>query len=130
MTIAIDASVIVAALVDTGRDGVWAESVIATEILVAPELVMVEATNVLRRLELAKEISPLESELAQQDLMRLDIQLFPFHPFAERVWALRKSITSYDAWYVALAEALDCSLATLDIKLKNASGARCAFAVP
>ncbi|MFN2329342.1 MAG: hypothetical protein ABR612_10515 [Chromatocurvus sp.] len=61
MTIAIDASVIVAALVDTGRDGVWAESLIATKILVAPELVMIETTNVLRRLELAKELSPLQS---------------------------------------------------------------------
>ena len=130
MTIAIDASVIVAALVDTGRDGVWAESLIASEILVAPELVMVETTNVLRRLELAKELSPRQSELAQQDLMCLDIQLFPYHPFAERVWALRKSITSYDAWYVALAEALDCSLATLDSRLKNASGSKCAFAAP
>ena len=130
MTIVIDASVIVAALVDTGRDGIWAESLIASEILVAPDLVMVEATNVLRRLELTKELTPVESGLAQKDLMRLDIQLFPFHPFAERVWALRKTITSYDAWYVALAEALGCSLATLDIKLKNASGANCAFAVP
>jgi predicted nucleic acid-binding protein len=124
MTIVIDASVIVAALVDTGMDGSWAES------LVAPELAMVEATNILRRLELAKELTPVESDLAQKDLMHLDIQLFPFHPFAERVWALRKNITSYDAWYVALAEALDCSLAILDIKLKNARGAKCSFAVP
>ena len=130
MTIVLDASVIVAALVDTGRDGNWAEELIASETLVAPELAMVEATNILRRLELAKELTPVESGLAQKDLMRLDIQLFPFHPFAERVWALRKNITSYDAWYVALAEALNCSLATLDIKLKNASGANCAFAVP
>jgi predicted nucleic acid-binding protein len=130
MTIVIDASVIVAALSDTGRDGNWAEALIASEILAAPELAMVEATNILRRLELAKELTSVESGLAQKDLMRLDIQLFPIHPFAERVWALRKNITSYDAWYVALAEALDCSLATLDIKLKNASGAKCSFAVP
>ena len=130
MTIVIDASVIVAALSDTGRDGSWAESLIARETLVAPELVMVEATNILRRLELAKELTPIESDLAQKDLMRLDIQLFPFHPLAERIWALRKNITSYDAWHVALAEALDCSLATLDIKLKNASGANCSFVVP
>jgi predicted nucleic acid-binding protein len=130
MTIVIDASVIVAALVDTGIGGSWAESLIASESLVAPELAMVEATNILRRLELAKELTPVESDLAQKDLMHLDIQLFPFHPFAERVWALRKNITSYDAWYVALAEALGCSLATLDIKLKNARGAKCSFAVP
>ena len=130
MTIVIDASVIVAALSDTGRDGNWAEALIASEILAAPELAMVEATNNLRRLELAKELTSVESGLAQKDLMRLDIQLFPIHPFAERVWALRKNITSYEAWYVALAEALDPSLATLDIKLKNASGAKCSFAVP
>ncbi|MBE9540600.1 MAG: type II toxin-antitoxin system VapC family toxin [Proteobacteria bacterium] len=130
MTIVIDASVIVAALADTGRDGTWAESLIASETLVAPELAMVEVTNILRRLELAKELSPLESGRAQKDLMRLDIQLFPFHPFADRIWALRKNVTSYDAWYVALAEALECSLATLDLKLKKATGIKCTFAVP
>jgi len=130
MTLVIDASIIVAALVDTGTEGSWAESLIASEMLAAPELVMVEATNILRRLELATEISPLESGLAQKDLMRLDVQLFPFQPFAERIWALRHNVTSYDAWYVALAEALDCSLATLDLKLTKASGAKCAFAVP
>ena len=130
MTIVLDASVIVAALVDTGRYGIWAETLIASETLMAPELAMVEATNILRRLELAKELTPVESGLAQKDLMRLDIQLFPFHPFAERVWSLRKNITSYDAWYVALAEALDGALAPLDIKLKKASGSKCTFAVP
>lgn len=130
MTLVIDSSVIVAALVDTGTEGSWAESLIANKVLVAPELVMVEATNILRRLELAKEISPLESGLAQKDLMRLDVQLFPFHPFADRIWALRKQVTSYDAWYVALAEALDCSLATLDLKLAKAVGVKCDFALP
>ena len=130
MTLVIDASVIVAGLIDTGTEGIWAESLIASENLLAPELIMVEATNILRRLELAKEISPIESGLAQKDLMRLDVQLFPFNPFAERIWSLRNNLTSYDAWYVALAEALDCPLATLDLKLTKASGARCAFAVP
>ena len=128
MTIVVDASVIVAALVDTGREGRWAESLIASETLIAPELAMVEATNILRRLELADELSSLESGLAQQDLMSLNIDLFPFHPFADRIWELRRNITSYDAWYVALAEALDCSFATLNLKLKNANGIRCDFA--
>jgi len=49
MTIVIDASVIVAALSDTGRYGNWAEALIASEILASPELAMVEATNILRR---------------------------------------------------------------------------------
>lgn len=130
MTLAVDASVLVAALVDSGNEGTWAETLIASEALVAPELALVESTNILRRLELAGNLSPVESGLAQRDLMRLDLQLFPFHPFAARVWDLRSNITSYDAWYVALAEALECPLATLDAKLTGASGVRCRFRHP
>ena len=130
MILAVDASVIVAALVDSGDEGTWAESLVAEELLVAPELAMVESTNILRRLELAGHLSPVESGLAQRDLMRLDIQLFPFYPFAQRIWDLRSNITSYDAWYVALAEALECPLATLDSKLTGASGVRCQFRLP
>ena len=130
MTIVVDASVLVSALVDTGNEGLWAESLIVSQAIVAPELAMVETTNILRRLELAGQISTLEAQLAHRDLMRLDIQLFPFSPFAERIWSLRKNITAYDAWYVALAEALDCSLATLDKKLTRANGSKCAFIMP
>ena len=130
MTIVVDASVLVSALVDTGNEGLWAESLIVSQAIVAPELAMVETTNILRRLELAGQISTLEAQLAHRDLMHLDIQLFPFSPFAERIWILRKNITAYDAWYVALAEALDCSLATLDKKLTRANGSKCAFIMP
>jgi predicted nucleic acid-binding protein len=42
---------------------------------------------------------------------------------------LRNNVTNYDACYVALAEALDCALATLDLKLRKAGGIKCAFAV-
>ncbi|MGO9935379.1 MAG: type II toxin-antitoxin system VapC family toxin [Steroidobacteraceae bacterium] len=51
---------------------------------------------------------------AQDDLMQLDIDLFPFEPFAGRAWELHQNVTSYDAWCVALAEALKVPLATLD----------------
>ena len=127
MNLVVDASVFVAALLDTGLVGQWAETTLASELIVAPELAMVETTNILRRLERAKEISPLEAKLALRDFMRLDIQLFPFAPFSERIWALRDNVTSYDAWYVALAEALDCPLATLDQKLMLANGTNCSF---
>lgn len=130
MTVALDASVVVAALVDSGGNGGWAESVIADGSLVGPELVLVEATNILRRLERAAHISKLEATSSQRDLLRLDMQLYPFAPFAERVWSLRDNLTAYDAWYVALAEALDCPLATLDRKLGRASGPTCEFIIP
>jgi predicted nucleic acid-binding protein len=122
--------VLVAALVDTGPHGVWAEKVLAEGLLHAPELVLAEATNIFRRLERAKLITTPEANAAQDDLMELDIQLFPFEPFADRIWELRHNITSYDAWYVALAEALKLPLATLDESLSKSNGVACEFLVP
>ena len=130
MTTVIDASILVAALVDSGTDGLWAESVIAQDDLAGPELVLAEASNILRRFELAGQITRAEATKAHNDLLLLDLELFPFAPFAQRVWALRDNVTSYDAWYVALAEALDSQLATLDIRLSRAKGPTCEFLVP
>ena len=130
MTVVIDASVLAAALIDSGKEGRWAETTIAANDSVAPELVLVETSNVLRRLERVRVISSFEANIAYRDLMRLDVELFPFGPFAERVWALRNNLTAYDAWYVALAEALGCPFATLDKRLKRASGPTCDFIVP
>ena len=130
MTAVVDGSVIVAALVDSGHEGAWAESVVAAGALLAPELALAEASNILRRLELTGEISQFEAAGAHRDLLRLDMDLFPFAPFAERVWALRNNLTCYDAWYVAIAEEFGCPLMTLDRKLSRASGPRCEIATP
>lgn len=130
MNAVVDASAVVAALVDSGPHGEWAESIVAANALAAPELVLAESANILRRMERANIVSRIEANGAQADLLGLAIELFPFAPFARRVWELRSNLTSYDAWYVALAEALDCPLATLDGKLARAPGPKCAFMVP
>ena len=130
MTTVVDASVLVAALVDSGHESRWAESALAEGDLVAPELALVETTNLLRRLELSGHLSRIEATFAHRDLLTLDVETYTFEPFAERVWGLRGNLTSYDAWYVALAEALDCPLATLDLKLSRANGPVCDFLVP
>lgn len=126
MTKVVDASVLVAALVDSGPEGAWSEETVAAEgSLIAPELVLVEASNILRRLERSDQISRAEATLAHSALLRLELELFPFAPFAERVWELRKNLTCYDAWYVAMAEAFECPLVTLDRKLSRANGPMC-----
>lgn len=130
MSVVVDSSVIVAALIDTGPQGLWAERVIDGRALYAPELVRVEATNVLRRLELAKQITTPEAHAAQDDLTDLEIELFPFQPFSDRIWDLRHNVTSHDAWYVALAEGLGFPLATLDERLAKAEGPKCKFLTP
>lgn len=126
----IDASALVAALVDSGHDGVWARNAILEGPLAAPELALVETSNLLRRLELSGSVSRLEATAAHRDLLRLKLDVYPFAPFADRVWELRSSLTSYDAWYVALAEALDWPLLTLDRRISRANTPRCEVLVP
>ena len=126
----VDASVLVAATTDAGLVGTWAEDILAEGEIVAPHLVLVEATNVLRRLERSKQLTLLEASAAQRDLVSIDMLLVSFEPFAERVWELRRNISSYDAWYVAVAEAFNLPLATLDRRLSRASGPTCRFLVP
>jgi predicted nucleic acid-binding protein len=130
MSVVVDASLLVAATTDSGPEGAWAEEILLQGEIIAPHLVLVEATNILRRLEGSMEVSALEAAVAQRDLIRLPIELLPFEPFAARVWELRRNVTSYDAWYVAIAEAFALPLATLDLRLARAPGPSCRFLTP
>ena len=130
MTVVVDASVLIAALVDSGPEGAWAEWFMVEDTAAAPELALAEASNVLRRMEQVGRISSLEANGAQEDLLRLNIELHPFAPFADRVWSLRHNLTCYDAWYVAVAEALACPLLTLDHRLSRALGPTCEIVAP
>lgn len=130
MTIAVDASAVVAALVDAGEDGSWATGVLASQDLVAPHLVLAEAANTLRLAADAGQLSADAVSLAHGELLEMPVELFPYYPFAERIWELRGNLTAYDAWYVALAEALQVPLATLDRRLAAVPGPRCGFLMP
>jgi len=127
LIIVIDASVVVAALVDSGPEGQWAEQLLHSHEFTAPSLLQVECTNVLRRLTASRTLIDLDASMAHRELMLLPVSLFPFEPFAERVWALRDNLNSYDAWYVAIAETLNAPLATLDRRLINSPGPTCEF---
>lgn len=130
MRTVVDASVFIAALVDEGGDGLWARSTLDEGDLAAPELALVETIDVLRRMEQRQRLSRVQAASAHEELLGMDVETFPFAPFARRVWELRASLRSYDAWYVALAESLDCPLATLDMKLSRAHGPECQMVVP
>jgi predicted nucleic acid-binding protein len=130
MTLVVDSSFVVAALVDGGPVGTWADQLIATEDLAAPHLMPAEVANVLRRAASAGEISADAATLAYGDLLATRMELFSFEPFGDRVWELREQVTAYDGWYVAIAESLGASLATLDARLTRAVGPRCSFETP
>lgn len=130
MRAVIDASALVASVVAIDPAGAWAESKVSELELAGPGIVLVESCNTLRRLELSGLISTLEATAALQDLVDLEVELFPFRPLAGRIWSLRKNVTSYDAWYVAVAEHLGCPLLTLDRRLADATGPTCEFVLP
>ncbi len=130
MTVVADSSALVASVADYGSDGRWVENVFAKENLVGPELALAEATNILRRMEISGRISRADAASAYDGLLEIEIELHPFAPYAERIWALRNNLTIYDAWYVALAESLACSLVTLDRRLSRAPGTNCPILCP
>lgn len=127
----IDASVVVAALVDGGPTGTWAvQQLVNSRRLIAPHLLPSEVANVLRRAERSTEITAEIAAEAFSDLSNLAVDYFPFSPFHQRIWELRHNVSIYDAWYVALAEAAGLPLLTLDRGLARAPGTRCAFETP
>lgn len=130
MNLVIDASVVVAAMTDGGEVGEWAHECLATNSLSAPHLLPVEIASALRRLVGAGALAVQDARRLVQQAGLLDVDLYPFSPFSDRVWALRDTMTAYDAWYVAVAEAHESPLATLDLRLVNAPGTRCDFVTP
>jgi predicted nucleic acid-binding protein len=123
--IVIDASVLATALGDDGEDGDTARERLRGEELAAPEIIDLEVTSVWRR-TLTDEH---RAALALADLADLPLRRAPHRPLLPRCWELRHDLTSYDAAYVALAEALDAAFVTADRRLSRAAGVRCSVDV-
>jgi predicted nucleic acid-binding protein len=123
----VDASVIAPALADAGADGAAFRNRLRGETIAAPDLLRVEVVSVLRRQLAASLITPSQASAAVDDLLDLPLSVFPTAPLLQRTWQLRDNLTPYDACYVGLAEALDCTLLTADTRLANSPGARCTF---
>jgi len=129
--IVIDASAEIAILLNIGPEVEGVRDRIARpgETLHVPHLFEIEVLDALRRLSLRGTVSP---ERARHALSRLrDTQLvrYPHATFIDRIWSLKTNLTAYDAAYVALAEALDAPLVTMDARLAQAPGIRAAVEV-
>lgn len=109
-----DASVVVAYLLgeayDTERSGMLGD-------VHAPSLVDVEVTQTLRGLLRAAKIDLTTADLGREELTQLGVRRHPDAQLLRRSWELRDVCTTYDALYVALAEALDATLITRDAPL-------------
>ena len=77
-------------------------------------------SSFLRGVERARLASTARVVESLELLLLLPVELHEPRPFVGRGWALRRNLSSYDAPYVALAEALHAPLLTLDGALARA----------
>lgn len=96
----------------------------------APHLVDAEVLAVIRRAYLRGELDPTAAHQAIEDLETWPAERADHRPLLKRAWQLRESLSAPDALYVALAEALDATLLTLDRRLTRAHGPACRIDVP
>jgi predicted nucleic acid-binding protein len=126
----VDASAIVAALGTPNPVADWVVATMAGRRTAATQMLPFEVAAALRKMQLRGAIDEMTANSAHRDVQGLPIDLWPRRPLAERAWALRASVSYYDACYVALAELLDAPLITLDRRLAQAPGPRCRFVTP
>jgi len=122
--IVVDASVLVDVLTNAD-DSAAVATLASADGLAAPDLIDVEVANVLRRLWLNSLLDETRFQQALHRLRSLPMQRYPALPLLDRVFKLRDNLTAYDALYVALAESIDCPLATKDQRLARAAGPTC-----
>jgi predicted nucleic acid-binding protein len=92
----------------------------------APHLLDVEVLGALRRVVAAGYASPTRAGEAVADLLDLPIERYGHDMLLPRVWELRENFSSYDATYVALAEAIaddGAPLVTADAQFARAAHA-------
>jgi predicted nucleic acid-binding protein len=124
--IVVDASVLVAALVDDGSLGRQARAALREDRhWAAPAHLVIEVAGALRGLELGRRVAARRAAEAVDALGELVIDSVELTALLSRVWELRRNLSAYDAAYVAAAEALGCALVTTDSRLSRTAGASC-----
>ena len=129
--IVVDASIVVEFLLgsEIGR-GVEERFLREGERLHAPALLDVEVLQVLRRMVRGGRLADPHGAALVEILGATPITRHTMEPLLPRVWALRNNLTAYDAAYVALGEALNCPLMTMDARIADATGPQIEIVVP
>ncbi len=117
----VDASVVVDLLVEHPRAAA-ARAALEGVHGVAPVLLDAEVLHAVTRYVRRGELSERRAGQALELLGQATIERFPIAPLVRDAWALRHDVSSYDAFYIALARGLGCPLITCDRALAGAPG--------
>lgn len=91
----------------------------------APHVIDAEVLGIIRRDHMLGRLDRTAARQAVDDLREWPGERFGHLALLERAWELRDVLRTWDALYVALAEALDATLLTLDERLGRAKGLAC-----
>ncbi len=118
--IVLDASVVVE-LLSNGRlaPAIRNELKDFRDLVLVPFLLDVEVLSAFRRLSGMYRLDSHRMQQVLSALASLPVDRCAHLPLLDRVWELRHNFTSYDAVYIALAEATGATLYTLDAKLSK-----------
>jgi len=123
--VVVDASIVVRLLQNRRGDAALRERFSRERRLHAPALIDAEVTSALRGLlmtsKVAIRITRKRAGEMLDDYADLPIERHLLQPLQRRVLELRDNFTAYDAFYVALAEALDLPLLTDDGKFARST---------
>jgi predicted nucleic acid-binding protein len=122
--IVLDASAVVAVLVSPGQGAERIRQKVEDpgQSLHVPHVMDLEVLHALRRQTLLGTLSRERSAEAIEDLKNIAFVRYPHATLVDRIWSLKNNLTAYDAAYVALAEALNAPLVTMDARLAQAPG--------
>ncbi|GAA1352578.1 type II toxin-antitoxin system VapC family toxin [Saccharothrix algeriensis] len=88
----------------------------------APELLDVEVQKVVHRLHRSGVLDSEQAQFVMGNIWDAPITRLGHQPLRHRAWAIRHTVSAYDAFYVASAEQLGVPLVTCDGKLARAHG--------
>ncbi len=125
MAIVLDASSLIAKLTSSEDFAQQISDLTESEIVLAPDLIVLEAISGMYKMSLRKEISNSLFNSLFMQVAREDIKLIPSQDLISNIDELLGSITAYDASYVNLARKLNITLCTTDKKLAKAASQFC-----
>ncbi len=126
----LDASALFEVVADTPHSATIRSILEADDDHSAPQLIDAEVLAVIQTQHRRGRLDGTAAAQAVEDLRDWPGERWSHRPLLLRAWALRPNVRSYDAMYVALAEALGATLVTLDQRLASAPGLGCTVLVP